>query len=110
MDLQALKGFYWAGVHSSFSKAGAVLNIGQSAISHQVKALEDELQVKLYEREGRGIVLTPAGKILMAYVDIILQTLDNIETHFAELSRGNRYHCGLPGDYAVQTTSDRAKF
>jgi DNA-binding transcriptional LysR family regulator len=86
MDLQALKGFYWAGIHSSFSKAGAVLNIGQSAISHQVKALEDELQVKLYEREGRGIVLTPAGKILMAYVDIILQTLDNIETHFAELA------------------------
>jgi DNA-binding transcriptional LysR family regulator len=86
MDLQALKGFYWAGVHSSFSKAGKVLNIGQSAVSHQVKALEEELGVKLYEREGRGITLTPAGKILLAYVDIILQTLDNIETHFAELS------------------------
>lgn len=86
MDLQALKGFYWAGVHSSFSKAGNALSIGQSAVSHQVKTLEEELRVKLYEREGRGIILTPAGKILMAYVDIILQTLDNIETHFAELA------------------------
>jgi len=86
MDLQALRGFYWAGVNSSFSKAGKALNIGQSAVSHQVKALEEDLGVKLYEREGRGISLTPAGKILMAYVDIILQTLDNIETHFAELS------------------------
>ena len=86
MELQTLRGFYWAGVHGSFSKAGKVLNIGQSAVSHQVKALEEELQVKLYERVGRGITLTPAGKILMAYVDIILQTLDNIETHFAELA------------------------
>lgn len=86
MELQTLRGFYWAGVHGSFSKAGKVLNIGQSAVSHQVKALEEELQVKLYERVGRGITLTPPGKILMAYVDIILQTLDNIETHFAELS------------------------
>ncbi|MGB8657314.1 MAG: LysR family transcriptional regulator [Candidatus Zixiibacteriota bacterium] len=86
MDLQALRGFYWAGVHSSFSKAGNVLNVGQSAVSHQVKALEEELRVKLYEREGRGIRLTPAGRMLMAYVDIVLQTLDNIESHFAELA------------------------
>ncbi|MCK4223609.1 MAG: LysR family transcriptional regulator [candidate division Zixibacteria bacterium] len=86
MELQTLRGFYWAGVHGSFSKAGKVLNIGQSAVSHQVKALEEELRVKLYERVGRGITLTPAGKILLAYVDIILQTLDNIEIHFAELS------------------------
>jgi DNA-binding transcriptional LysR family regulator len=84
--LQALRGFYWAGVHSSFSKAGNVLNVGQSAVSHQVKALEEELRVKLYEREGRGIRLTPAGRMLMAYVDIVLQTLDNIESHFAELA------------------------
>jgi DNA-binding transcriptional LysR family regulator len=69
MELQALRGFYWAGVHGSFSKAGKVLNVGQSAVSHQVKALEEELRVKLYES-----------------VDIILQTLDNVETHFAELA------------------------
>jgi DNA-binding transcriptional LysR family regulator len=86
MELQALRGFYWAGTHGSFSKAGKVLNVGQSAVSHQVKALEEELRVKLYERVGRGIHLTSAGKVLMAYVDIILQTMDNIETHFAELA------------------------
>lgn len=86
MELHTLRGFYWAGVYASFSKAGKTLNLGQSAISHQVKSLEEELRVKLYQREGRGISLTPEGKILMAYVDIILQTLDNIETHFADLS------------------------
>ena len=85
MELNQLRGFYWSGIHGSFSKAAGVLSIGQSAISHQVKALEDELQVKLYERAGRGIQLTSHGKILMAYIDIILQTLDNIETHFVEI-------------------------
>jgi LysR family cys regulon transcriptional activator len=86
MELQTLRGFYWAGVHGSFSKAAKTLNIGQSAISHQVKSLEEELHVKLYQRAGRGISLTPQGKILLAYVDIILQTVDNMETHFADLS------------------------
>ncbi len=86
MELQTLRGFYWAGINHSFSKAGKILNIGQSAVSHQVKSLEEELHVKLYEREGRGIVLTQAGKILVAYIDIVLQTIDNIETHFAELA------------------------
>jgi DNA-binding transcriptional LysR family regulator len=86
MELQMLRGFYWAGIYKSFSKAGKVLSVGQSAVSHQVKALEQELQVKLYEREGRGITLTASGKILMAYTEIVLQTLDNIETHFAELA------------------------
>ncbi len=86
MELQNLRGFYWAGVHGSFSKAASALNIGQSAISHQMKSLEEELGVKLYQREGRGISLTPEGRILMAYVDIILQTLNDIEAHFADLS------------------------
>jgi LysR family cys regulon transcriptional activator len=86
MELQTLRGFYWAGVHGSFSKAGKALNVGQSAISHQVKSLEEELRVKLYQREGRGISLTPEGKTLMAYADIILQTMNDIETHFADLS------------------------
>jgi LysR family cys regulon transcriptional activator len=86
MELQTLRAFYWAGVYCSFSKAGKTLNIGQSAISHQVKSLEEELRVKLYQREGRGISLTPEGKILMAYADIILQTMNDVETHFADLS------------------------
>lgn len=86
MELQTLRGFYWAGVHGSFSKAAKMLHIGQSAISHQVKSLEEELHVKLYQRAGRGISLTPQGKVLMAYADIILQTMNDIETHFADLS------------------------
>lgn len=91
MQLQQLAGFYWSGRYGSFSMAAKRLNLGQSAISHQVKALEEELGVKLYERVGRGIRLTPDGEILYEYAATIIQKLDDIETHFAELAhKGSR--------------------
>ena len=91
MQLQQLAGFYWSGRYGSFSLAGRRLNLGQSAISHQVKALEKELGVKLYERAGRGISLTQDGEILFEYAASVVQTLDDIEAHFAELAhKGSR--------------------
>lgn len=86
MQLQQLTGFYWSGRYGSFSLAGKRLNLGQSAISHQVKALERELGVKLYERLGRGIRLTSDGEILFEYAASIIQKLDDIDAHFAELA------------------------
>ena len=86
MQLQQLAGFYWSGRYGSFSLAAKRLNIGQSAVSHQVKALEEELGVKLYERLGRGIRLTPDGEILFEYAASIIQKLDDIEAHFAEIA------------------------
>ena len=86
MQLQQLAGFYWSGRYGSFSMAGKRLNLGQSAISHQVKALEQELGVKLYERLGRGIRLTPDGEILFEYATSIIQKLDDIDAHFSELA------------------------
>lgn len=86
MQLQQLAGFYWSGRYNSFSLAAKRLNLGQSAISHQVKALEEQLGVKLYERIGRGIRLTPDGEILFEYAGTIIQKLDDIEAHFSELA------------------------
>ncbi|MBO6094038.1 MAG: LysR family transcriptional regulator, partial [Oscillospiraceae bacterium] len=47
---------------NSFFEAGEVCHISQSAISQQIKALEDELQVQLLERHGRKFTVTPAGQ------------------------------------------------
>ncbi|MCK4547965.1 MAG: LysR family transcriptional regulator [Candidatus Eisenbacteria sp.] len=86
MDLQKLRGFYWSAYYQSFSAAGRKLGVGQSAISHQFKSLEEELGVKLYERAGRGIRLTAEGEILLGYASSILQKLDDLENHFRDLS------------------------
>ncbi len=91
MQLQQLMGFYWSARYGSFSLAARRLNVGQSAISHQVKALEQELGVKLYERQGKGIQLTENGKVLFEYAAAIVRKVDDIEAHFADLAhKGSR--------------------
>jgi LysR family glycine cleavage system transcriptional activator len=60
--LNALRAFEAAARNQSFTRAAAELFVTQGAISHQVKALETELGVRLFNREPQGLVLTEAGK------------------------------------------------
>lgn len=64
--LSTLIGFEAAARHGSFSQAAQELNITQSAISHQIRTLEDHLGTPLFHRVGRGIALTDAGHDLHA--------------------------------------------
>lgn len=61
-SMNALKAFEAAARLGSVSKAAAELNLTRSAISHQLRFLEQELGAKLVKRDGRGIALTPAGR------------------------------------------------
>lgn len=60
----------------SFTKAAEECYISQSAISQQIKALEDELQVKLLVRHKRSFVLTPAGEYFYQHSKKILQDIN----------------------------------
>jgi DNA-binding transcriptional LysR family regulator len=60
-SLDFLRGFEAAGRLASFTRAAGELFLTQSALSRQVKALEDALGVPLFERRHRALVLTPAG-------------------------------------------------
>lgn len=57
----------------SISKASEKLLIGQPALSAQLKQLEEELQINLFERKNRKLVLTDAGKVVLKYADEISQ-------------------------------------
>ena len=57
-QLSALKSFEAAARHESFTRAAEELCVTQSAVSHQVKALEAELGVKLFNREYQRLVIT----------------------------------------------------
>ncbi|WP_126282421.1 LysR substrate-binding domain-containing protein [Burkholderia stagnalis] len=74
--LGALRCFEMAGRHSSFTKAAAALNLTQSAISQQIRNLEDKLGYPLFKRQGRGLVLTEKG----------LQLYETTSNVFAEIS------------------------
>ncbi|HZQ75044.1 MAG TPA: LysR family transcriptional regulator [Burkholderiales bacterium] len=60
--LNALRVFEAAARHLSFKEAAAELSITQTAVSHQVKSLEEYLGVELFRRAGRGVQLTEAGR------------------------------------------------
>jgi LysR family transcriptional regulator, glycine cleavage system transcriptional activator len=73
--LNALKAFEAAARHESFTRAAAELFVTQGAVSHQVKALETELGVKLFNRERQRLVLTEAGR---EYLTVVRDALDRI--------------------------------
>jgi len=73
--LNALKAFEAAARHESFTRAAEELCVTQGAVSHQVKALEEELGVKLFNRERQRLVITEAGR---EYLAVVRDALDRI--------------------------------
>jgi len=64
-DLYELHLFQLVANHRSFSKAGAVAGLTQSAISRQIQAMEEKIGVPVFKRTTRQVDLTPAGKFLL---------------------------------------------
>jgi DNA-binding transcriptional LysR family regulator len=78
--------------------AGRELSIAQPAISHQVKALEDDLGAVLFDRHGRGIELTVAGRALAETCTEVFHQLDEGARTLAELNAGARGSVDLAAD------------
>ena len=75
LPLNALKAFEAAARHESFTRAAEELCVTQGAVGHQVKALEGELAVKLFNRERQRLIITEAGR---DYLAVIRDALDRI--------------------------------
>ena len=71
----------------SFTQAAQELFLTQSAVSHAIKALEEEAGCRLFERAGRRVTLTQAGEQLLRHVDKILAEMKTARSGLAELSR-----------------------
>jgi DNA-binding transcriptional LysR family regulator len=78
MSLRALRTLLAVVQHGTFAKAGDAVGLTQSAISLQIKSLEQEFGVALFDRSRRRPVLTEAGRILLARVEDIMDTYDRI--------------------------------
>lgn len=65
----------------SFQKAAEKLNYTQSTITYQIQQMEQELSVKLFDKIGRHMVITQAGKDIFPYIDTILQSVRQIENY-----------------------------
>src|SRR5919107_249216 len=73
MDLTELKIFKAVAEQGGITKAAASLHRVQSNVTTRVKQLEERLGAKLFHRQGRKLVLSSEGKVLLAYADRLLR-------------------------------------
>lgn len=98
--LNALKAFEAAARHESFTRAAEELCVTQGAVSHQVKALEAELGIKLFNRERQRLIITEAGR---QYLAVVRDALDRIALGTERLVQRQR-----AGVLTVSTSPDFA--
>jgi DNA-binding transcriptional LysR family regulator len=87
MEIWQLKTFRVVAETLNFTKASEKLNLTQSAVSHHIKALEEELGEPLFIRAKRGVILTPAGKIALEYTVRILDETEEMRERIAGRER-----------------------
>lgn len=63
----------------NFQKAAERLNCAQSTVTFQIRQLEEELSVKLFEKIGRRMVLTQAGKEILPCIEQVLQSVEQLK-------------------------------
>ncbi len=84
MDWDKLRVFHAVAEAGSFTHAGDVLNLSQSAVSRQISALEEALQVPLFHRHARGLILTEQGESLNRTVREVFAKLAMTEALLTE--------------------------
>jgi LysR family transcriptional regulator, low CO2-responsive transcriptional regulator len=73
-----------------FTRAARALNLTQSALSHQIKTLEEQLGVEVFARLGKRTVLTQAGEILLKHATVVLRELSDARQALVELQDPGR--------------------
>ncbi len=84
MDWDKLRIFHAAAKVGSFTHAGDTLGLSQSAVSRQVAALERDLEVSLFHRHARGLVMTEQGELLFRTVQDVMGKLDTARIRLGE--------------------------
>lgn len=103
MDTQSLQAFIEVAETRSFSKAGERLHLSQPAISKRIAVLEEQLGSALFDRVGRQVALTDAGRTLLPYARRALQDMEDGRRALSHLSGkvggrlsiGTSHHIGL---------------
>ncbi len=84
MDWDKLRIFQAAADAGSFTHAGEALGLSQSAVSRQVSALEQDLEVPLFHRHARGLILTEQGEMLLRTVRDVMLKLSAVKTRLTD--------------------------
>src|SRR5216684_5412947 len=88
MKLRQLQFFIAVAEELSFSRAAIKLHVAQPSLSTQIKALEDEVGARLFERDKRHVSLTPAGRRFQNRVASVLSLADSAKAEARSTERG----------------------
>jgi LysR family transcriptional activator of glutamate synthase operon len=86
VDLTQLTYFQAAARHEHFTRAAEAVNVAQPALSRQIHNLELELGIRLFDRVGRGVKLTAAGRSILPRVERVLAEINGIRADVRLLS------------------------
>lgn len=83
--------YFWAiAKEGGLTRAAKLLNVSPSSLSVQLKSLEEQLGQPLFERDGRALRLTEAGRIAFDYAKVVFKSGDELLSTFKSLSLGHR--------------------
>jgi DNA-binding transcriptional LysR family regulator len=86
MELRHLRTITAVARHRSLTKAGEELFLTQSAVSQQIRRLEEELGVQVFRRTSRSVELTAEGRVILGYAHRVLAEVDGMQTELEEIS------------------------
>lgn len=105
LDITALRSFVAIAETGGVTRAAGVLNLTQSAVSMQIKRLEESLDLKLLERSGRQVVLSPSGEQLLSYARRMVDLNDEIMVKLTDKGFEGEVSLGVPHDIVYPVVS-----
>lgn len=100
--LKSLRFFEVAGRHLNFTKAAEELYVTQAAVSHQIKALEEFLGIKLFRRRNRTLYLTAEGQAYYHDIKAIFERLTRATERVQAVNAKGSLTVSLPPSFAIQ--------
>jgi DNA-binding transcriptional LysR family regulator len=98
LDITTLRSFVAVAESGGVTRAAGFLNLTQSAVSMQLKRLEEMLDLQLLDRSGRGVSLTPPGAQLLTYAQRMVDLNDEIYTKLTDQAWEGEIVLGVPHD------------
>ena len=103
MDWDKLRIFHAVASAGSFTHAGQMLTLSQSAVSRQISALEEEITTPLFQRHARGLTLTDEGEMLYAAVSDVLNRLAQAEEALKNVREAPRGALKITSSHGIGT-------
>lgn len=101
-SMMSLRAFEATARHLSFTRAARELNLTQTAVSHQIRKLEDLLGIKLFVRERGSIRLTDAAHVYADSVQSLIMNISEATAHAMNRKRDRYLHIGSMATFAIK--------